>query len=35
MNPVVKYFNGEKAESYIFILIGVIALAMAPISFLL
>ena len=29
MNPVVKYFNGEKAESYIFILIGVIALAMA------
>ena len=29
MNPIVKYFNGEKAESYIFILIGVIALAMA------
>ena len=29
MNPVVKYFNGEKAESYIFILIGVIALAIA------
>jgi hypothetical protein len=29
MNPVVKYFNGEKAESYIFILIGVIAFAMA------
>lgn len=29
MNPVVKYFNGEKAESYIFILIGVVALAMA------
>ncbi len=29
MNPVVKYFNGEKAESYIFILIGVIALVMA------
>lgn len=29
MNSVVKYFNGEKAESYIFILIGVIALAMA------
>lgn len=29
MNPVIKYFNGEKAESYIFILIGVIALAMA------
>jgi len=28
MNPVIKYFNGEKAESYIFILIGVIALAM-------
>ena len=29
MNPVVRYFNGEKGESYIFILIGVIALAMA------
>jgi MFS family permease len=29
MNPVIKYFNGEKSESYIFILIGVIALAMA------
>ena len=29
MNPIVQYFNGEKAESYIFILIGVIALAMA------
>jgi hypothetical protein len=29
MNQVVKYFNGEKAESYIFILIGVIALALA------
>lgn len=29
MNPVVKYFNGEKAESYIFIIIGVVALAMA------
>ena len=28
MNPLIKYFNGEKAESYIFILIGVIALAM-------
>ncbi|MFN9519840.1 MAG: hypothetical protein ACK574_08920 [Bacteroidota bacterium] len=29
MNSVVKYFNGEKAESYIFIAIGVIALATA------
>ena len=29
MNPIVKYFNGEKAESYIFILIGVIAFTMA------
>jgi hypothetical protein len=29
MNSVGKYFNGEKAESYIFILIGVIAFAMA------
>jgi hypothetical protein len=33
MNPVVRYFNGEKAESYIFILIGVIAFAMALIFF--
>ena len=29
MNPTVKYFNGEKAESYIFIIMGVIALTMA------
>jgi hypothetical protein len=29
MNSILKYFNGEKAESYIFILIGVFALAMA------
>jgi hypothetical protein len=34
MNSVVKYFNGEKAESYIFILIGVIAFAMALYFFL-
>ena len=29
MNTIIKYFDGEKLESYIFILIGVIALAMA------
>lgn len=29
MNQVVKYFNGEKSESYIFILIGVVALVLA------
>ena len=29
MNPIIKYFNGEKAESYIFMLVGVIAVAMA------
>ena len=29
MNSILKYFNGEKSESYIFILIGVIAFAMA------
>ncbi len=29
MNPVIKYFNGEKAESYIFIFLGVIAFALA------
>jgi len=29
MNSIVKYFDGEKAESYIFILIGVIAFTMA------
>jgi hypothetical protein len=29
MNPVIKYFDGEKAESYIFMMIGVVALAMA------
>lgn len=29
MSPILKYFNGEKAESIIFILIGVFALALA------
>lgn len=29
MNPVLRYFTGEKMESYIFILLGVIAFAMA------
>lgn len=29
MNPVVKYFNGERSESYLFISMGVIALVMA------
>ncbi|MCF8407621.1 MAG: hypothetical protein K9G36_01500 [Crocinitomicaceae bacterium] len=29
MNPIIKYFQGEKAESSIFILIGVVAFAMA------
>ena len=29
MNSIVKYFNGEKAESYLFIAIGIMALAMA------
>ena len=29
MNQIVKYFNGEKAESYIFILIGVVTLVLA------
>ncbi len=29
MNPVVKYFTGEKAESYLFIGMGLVALVMA------
>ena len=29
MNPVVKYFNGEKAESYLFLCMGVVAFVMA------
>ena len=29
MNPIIKYFNGEKNESYVFILIGILAFAMA------
>lgn len=29
MNAIEKYFNGEKAESYLFIIIGVVAFAMA------
>ncbi|GEM56218.1 hypothetical protein B0A58_05500 [Flavobacterium branchiophilum NBRC 15030 = ATCC 35035] len=29
MNAIEKYFNGEKAESLVFIIIGVLALAMA------
>lgn len=35
MNPIVKYFNGEKAESYLFIILGIIALAMALYFFLI
>jgi hypothetical protein len=34
MNHVIKYFNGEKVESYFFILIGVIALVLAFYFFL-
>ena len=29
MNPIIKYFHGEKEESYIFLMIGVVAFAMA------
>ncbi|MFN3589535.1 MAG: hypothetical protein ACK4UP_09135 [Spirosomataceae bacterium] len=29
MNPIIKYFQGEKVESYIFMMIGVLAFAMA------
>ena len=29
MHPVLKYFTGEKAESYLFLIVGVIALAVA------
>lgn len=29
MNAIEKYFNGEKGESLVFIIIGVLALAMA------
>jgi hypothetical protein len=29
MDPIIKYFHGEKAESYIFMMIGVVAFAMA------
>ena len=29
MSSVVKYFNGEKAESFVFIAIGIVALIMA------
>jgi hypothetical protein len=29
MNPVIKYFNGEKEESYLFIIIGVVTLSIA------
>lgn len=28
MNPIIKYFQGEKVESYIFMMIGVLAFAM-------
>lgn len=34
MNPIVKYFNGEKAESLIFFIMGVISFAMALYFFL-
>jgi len=29
MNPILKYFKGEKAESILFIITGIVALAMA------
>jgi hypothetical protein len=29
MNPILKYFNGEKAETILFIITGIVALAMA------
>ena len=29
MNPVIKYFTGEKSESYLFLLLGVMGLAMS------
>lgn len=29
MNPIIKYFNGEKSESYVFIIIGLFAFALA------
>jgi hypothetical protein len=29
MNPIIKYFTGEKAESYLFLLLGLVGIAIA------
>jgi hypothetical protein len=35
MNPVIKYFNGERAESYLFLFIGIIGLVISSYLFFL
>ena len=35
MNPVIKYFNGERAESYLFLFIGIVGLVISSYLFFL
>ena len=35
MNPVIKYFNGEKAESYLFLVLGIMGLVISSYLFFL
>jgi hypothetical protein len=33
MNPVIKYFNGERAESYLFLVLGIVGLVISSYLF--
>lgn len=35
MNPVIKYFNGERAESYLFLVLGIVGLVLSSYLFFL
>ena len=35
MNPVIKYFNGERAESYLFLVLGIVSLVISSYLFFL
>ena len=35
MNPVIKYFNGERAESYLFLVLGIVGLVISSYLFFL
>lgn len=35
MNPIIKYFNGERAESYLFLVLGIVGLVISSYLFFL